>query len=558
VRLAVEAGLRVERGIVCDNRMATSDPDIYAVGECVEHRGRIYGLVAPIYEQARVLADCITGRDLRSEYQGSKISTRLKVMGVDLVSIGDGRALDPTRLSITKYAEPARGVYKKLVVRDGKLEGAILLGEIDCAASLTAAYENGQPLPDRHADLLFGRAEADPQASLEALPSDANVCACHQVAKGRLVELLSAGCSLDELTAKTRAGTGCGGCRAQLEMLAVIYGDPNRNTVAERYVKSIPLGKPQLISEIRARGLRSVSAVLDAFGAGDDPGAKPALASLLRMIWRTEYEDERDARFINDRVHANIQNDGTFSVVPRIYGGVTSPAELKRIAEVAEKYHARMVKITGGQRLDLLGIKKQDLPDVWRELGMPSGHAYTKAFRTCKTCVGTDFCRYGVGDSTALGIAIEKRFQGIEAPHKMKLAASGCSRNCAEATVKDIGVVAVDDGWQIYVGGAAGSRVRAGDLLATVASHDQALQVMGRFIQYYRMNARYMERTPAFVERIGINQLRSILIDDSEGQVAALDRDIDAEVAAYRDPWSEGWRPNEPSQFTDQIVAVEE
>ncbi len=552
VRLAVDAGLRVERGIVCDDRMKTSDPDIYAVGECVEHRGRLYGLVAPLYEQARVLADQITGVNPDSLYPGSKISTRLKVMGVDLVSIGDGRGLDPGNRTITRYVEPDRGVYKKIVAKEGRLEGAILLGETDCASALIAAFESGATLPERHADLLFGAASADPRTALEAMPADANICVCHQVSKSRLVELLAAGCSLDELGAKTRAGTGCGGCRPQLETMAAIFGR-NQAATDDRYVKSIPLSKPELIAEVRRRGLRSVSAVLDALGGGDDPAVKPALASLLRMVWGRDYEDERDARFINDRIHANIQNDGTFSVVPRIYGGVTSPAELRRIAEVAEKYGARMVKITGGQRIDLLGIAKHDLPSVWRELGMPSGHAYTKAFRTCKTCVGTDFCRYGVGDSIALGVAIERRFQGIESPHKMKLAVSGCSRNCAEATVKDIGAVAVDGGWQIHVGGAAGSRVRAADLLATVASAEEAIRLIGRFIQYYRMNARYMERTPAFVERVGIERLRAILVDDAEGDAQTLDLEIEAEAAAYRDPWAEGASPIEASQFADEI-----
>ena len=254
-------------------------------------------------------------------------------------------------------------------------------------------------------------------------------------------------------------------------------------------------------------------------------------------------------------MHANIQNDGTFSVVPRIPGGVTSPAQLRRLADVAEKYNVGMVKITGGQRIDLLGIKKEDLPGVWRDLGMPSGHAYTKAFRTCKTCVGTEFCRYGVGDSTSLGIAIETRFQGIESPHKMKLAVSGCTRNCAEATVKDLGAIAIPDGWQIFVGGAAGLRVRGGDLLATVATHDEVLRIMGRFIQYYRENARYAERSPAFVERIGIESLRARLLDESSEEVKRLDREIEAEADNYRDPWLEGEAPVEPTQFSSEIGA---
>jgi nitrite reductase (NADH) large subunit len=320
-------------------------------------------------------------------------------------------------------------------------------------------------------------------------------------------------------------------------------------------VKAVPLGKPDLVAQIKRRELRSVSAVLRELGNGaDDPLSKPGLASLLRTVWGRDYEDERDARFVNDRVHANIQNDGTFSVVPRIPGGVTSPAQLWRMADVAEKYGVRMVKITGGQRIDLLGIRKEDLPGVWRDLGMHSGHAYTKAFRTCKTCVGTDFCRYGAGDSTGLGVAIESRFQGIEAPHKMKLAVSGCARNCAEATVKDIGAVAVAQGWQVYVGGAAGLRVRGGDLLATVATEEEVLRIIGRFIQYYRQNARYAERTPAFVERAGINSLRTILLDESNDEVKRLDREIEAEVGHYQDPWREGQTPIEPTQLAGSIV----
>jgi nitrite reductase (NADH) large subunit len=313
----------------------------------------------------------------------------------------------------------------------------------------------------------------------------------------------------------------------------------------------VPLAKPELIAAIRERGVRSVSAVFAALAGGrEDVASKAGLASLLKTIWGAEYEDERDARFINDRVHANIQKDGTFSVVPRIYGGVTSAAELRRIADVAEKYEVPMVKITGGQRIDLLGLQKEQLPSVWQDLGMPSGHAYTKAFRTCKTCVGSEFCRYGVGDSTSLGIAIERRFQGIESPHKMKLATAGCPRNCSEATTKDLGAVAIEGGrWEVYIGGAAGSRVRKGDVLCTVDSHEAVLGYMGRFMQYYREQAKYLERTYDFVERVGIERLRAILIDDSEGICARLDADIEAAVGAYADPWLEGETPVHPAQF---------
>ena len=274
------------------------------------------------------------------------------------------------------------------------------------------------------------------------------------------------------------------------------------------------------------------------------------MASLLKTLWPGEYEDERDARFINDRVHANIQRDGTFSVVPRIYAGVTTPDELMRIAQAAVKYQVKMVKITGGQRIDLLGIQKSDLPAIWKELGMPSGHAYTKAFRTCKSCVGTDFCRYGLGDSIKLAQAIEHRFQGIESPHKMKLATAGCPRNCSEAYVKDIGAVAVgEDKWEIYIGGAAGGTVRKGDLLYTAHGHEETVKVIGRFMQYYREHAKYMERTYGFVDRVGIDVLKNILAEDSLGICAQLDARIQEAVDAYRDPWKEAEVPAHEHQF---------
>ena len=295
---------------------------------------------------------------------------------------------------------------------------------------------------------------------------------------------------------------------------------------------------------------------------GDGPEHAPSkvgLASLLHSIWNQEYEDERDARFINDRVHANIQRDGTFSVVPRIYGGVTTADELIRIGTVAQKYNVPMVKITGGQRIDLLGVKKENLPHIWKDLGIPSGHAYTKAVRTVKSCVGTDFCRYGLGDSIRLAQEIERRFQGIESPHKIKMAVAGCPRNCSEAYVKDVGIVTVEGGkWEIYIGGAAGGCVRKGDLLVIVDTHEEVLKYVGRFIQYYREHAKYMERTYGFVERIGINRLQSILVQDELGICNRLDADIQKASDVYRDPWKqEAELPVYPQQFKgSELVKV--
>jgi nitrite reductase (NADH) large subunit len=337
------------------------------------------------------------------------------------------------------------------------------------------------------------------------------------------------------------------------------YRDSGATDPSEHYyVPGVPLEKSLLVEEIRKRRIISVSEVFAQLAGGkEDAGSKIGLASLLKSLWPDEYIDERDARFINDRVHANIQKDGTFSVVPRIYGGVTSPAELRRIAEVAEKHNVRMVKITGGQRIDLLGIKKEDLPKIWQDLGIPSGHAYTKAFRTCKSCVGTDFCRYGVGDSIALAQKIERRFQGIESPHKMKLATAGCPRNCSEAYVKDLGAVAIEGGkWEIYLGGAAGGSVRKGDLLCTVNTHEEVLKYMGRFMQYYREHGKYLERTYHFLERVGIETLQRILVQDSLGICEQLDRDIQAAVDAYKDPWKEESEiPEHPRQFSAPELA---
>jgi nitrite reductase (NADH) large subunit len=305
--------------------------------------------------------------------------------------------------------------------------------------------------------------------------------------------------------------------------------------------------------------LKSVSAVFEKLAGGnEDALSKPGLASLLATIWPGEYNDERDARFINDRVHANIQKDGTFSVIPQMAGGVTSPEQLRRIADVAEKYQVPLVKLTGGQRIDLLGLKKEELPNVWRDLDMPSGFAYGKWYRTCKSCVGTEFCRFGVGDSTSLAIRIEKAFQGIDSPGKLKLATAGCPRNCSEAMVKDLGAVAVEGGkWEIYIGGAAGAHVRKGDVLCVVESPDDVIKYMGRFIQYYRENAKFAERTYGFVERMGIDKIRSIVVEDSEGIGMRLDAELQKAMAAYKDPWREAYKPATANQFESLLQVIQ-
>jgi nitrite reductase (NADH) large subunit len=558
VSVGVRAHLTVERGIVVDNHMrSVDDPSVYAVGECVQHRGKVYGLVAPLWEQAKVLADHITDRDPSASYFGSKVSTKLKVMGVDLASMGITEPTDE-RDEVVQFSEPKKGTYKKLIIRDGRLMGSILLGDISKAAYLMQAFDRETPLPEERLSLLFDIGAPSGQGAIEEMPLDMQVCNCNGVSKGGIVGCVKGGKrSPKSVMDATRAGMGCGACKLLVSQVIewACGGAADEDPAAHYYVPGIPMTKPELVVAIRERRLRSVSAVFRELAGGlEDGGSKPGVASLLTTVWAGDYEDERDARFINDRVHANIQRDGTFSVIPQMPGGVTSAAQLRRIADVADKYQVPLVKLTGGQRIDLLGIKKENLPGVWRDLGMPSGFAYAKRYRTCKSCVGTDFCRYGLGDSMALSAKVERRFQGIDAPAKLKLATAGCPRNCSEAMVKDIGAVAVEGGkWEIYVGGAAGAHVRKGDLLCVVGSHDEVLRYTGRFMQYYRESANYLERTYGFVERLGIAKIRAVVVEDSEGIAARLDADMQKSVDAYRDPWQEAYTPATPNQFASLL-----
>ena len=559
--VAKDSGLFVNKGIVCNDQMQTSDPSIFALGECVEHRGKLYGLVEPIWEQARAMADIISEFNPEAAYVGSKLGTKLKVMGVDLVSLGEKDAKESTD-EVVIYREPNRGIYKKLVIRDNKLLGAILLGDTDTADALIQMFNNEQVVPENRSELLFGNIKGTSLIKAADLPDNAQICNCNGVCKKTIVAAINDGAqTVASVGAKTKAGKGCGSCRGMIaQIIESCVGKVSYDPSEHYYVPGVHLEKSQLVAEIRTQNLKSVSAVFNTLADGvEDPDSKIGLASLLKTIWAGEYEDERDARFINDRVHANIQKDGTYSVVPRIYAGVTSAAELLRIAQAAVKYNVKMVKFTGGQRIDLLGVKKADLPKIWKDLDMPSGHAYTKAFRTCKSCVGTDFCRYGLGDSIALADKIERRFQGIESPHKMKLATAGCPRNCSEAYVKDIGAVAIgEDKWEIYIGGAAGASVRKGDLLCTVTGHDESVQMIGRFMQYYREHGKYLERTYGFLERIGVDTLKSILVDDSLGICARLDERMQSAVQAYKDPWKESDVPAYQGQFEGPIVVSEQ
>ncbi|HEX4166016.1 MAG TPA: nitrite reductase large subunit NirB [Bryobacteraceae bacterium] len=562
VEIALRSGLTVERAIVVDNQMrSVDDPDIYVVGECAQHRGNVYGLVAPLWEQAKVLADQITGANSAAEYHGSKVATKLKVMGVEMASMGVTEPEDE-RDEIVQFTEPRKGTYKKLIIRDGRLIGAILLGDISKAAYLTQAFDRNTPLPEDRLALLFDLGAPSKQLTVEEMPADTQVCNCNGVSKAALAACVKSGRrSAKVVMEATRAGMGCGSCKTMVSEVIewACGGQVEEDPSIHYYVPGVPLTKPDLIRACREQNLKSVSAVFRALADGkEDPGSKPGLASLLSTIWAEEYEHERDARFINERVHANIQKDATFSVVPQMPGGVTNPAQLRRIADVAEKYNVPMVKLTGGQRIDLLGVKKDNLPDVWRDLDMPSGHAYGKSYRTCKSCVGTDFCRFGVGDSTSLAIRIENYLKGIDSPGKMKMATAGCPRNCSEAMVKDVGAVAVEGGkWEIYVGGAAGAHVRKGDILCVVDNPDDVLTYIARFVQYYRENAKYLERTYRFVERLGIERLRAIVVEDSEGVSDQLEANLFRSTSAYRDPWKEALTSKVPNEFVSVLPVIQ-
>ena len=559
--IGLRCGLTVERAIVTDDQMrSVDDPHVYVVGECAQHRGRTYGLVAPLWEQAKVFADHITGKNRQAAYHGSKLATKLKVMGVELASMGLTMPASEEDEVVT-FSEPRQGTYKKLIVRDGRLVGAIMMGDLSKVAYLMQAFDRNTPLPEERLSLLFDIGAPAEKVTLDEMPGGTQVCNCNGVSKDAIGACVASGKRTGKAVMEaTRAGMGCGACKALVGELVEFFcgGEVEEDPSIHYYVPNIPMTKPELVKAVREQGLRSVSAVLAAFAVREDPTAKIALASMLNIVWKGEYEDERDARFINDRVHGNIQKDGTFSVVPEMPGGITTPDQLRRIADVAEKYAVPLVKLTGGQRIDLVGVPKDELPAVWADLDMPAGWAWGKSYRTCKSCIGTDYCRFGLGDSMGLATALEQRFRGLDSPAKLKLATAGCPRNCSEAMIKDLGAVAVGDGkWEIYVGGAAGAHIRKGDVLCTVGSHEEVIRISDRFIQYYREHAKYKERTYTFVERMGIDKIKAIVVDDSEGICAELDKALQESVDATFDPWKERDHPKTANQFAALLPAAE-
>jgi nitrite reductase (NADH) large subunit len=548
--LAKAAGLEVGRGVIVDDSMRTSDPAISAAGECVEHRGQCYGLVAPIWEMCKAIGADLTGGD--GAYQGSALSTRLKVSGVDVFSAGKFSGGEGCEDIV--FRDAGRGVYKRVVLENGRVAGAVLFGDAADGAWYFDLMRQSVEVGDIRETLIFGQSVTeglrglDPSAAVAALADEAEICGCNGVCKGAITgAIVSEGLkSLEEVRAVTKASASCGSCTPLVEkLLMATLGDAFQVQTGPKPVCACTHhGHEETRRRILADSLKSMPAVMQALEWTTPDGCascRPALNYYLLCAWPGEYRDDKQSRFINERVHANIQKDGTYSVVPRMWGGVTSADELRAIADVVDKFEIPTVKVTGGQRIDLLGVRKDDLPAVWADLnaaGMVSGHAYAKGLRTVKTCVGTDWCRFGTQDSTGLGVRLEKFMWGSWAPAKVKLAVSGCPRNCAEATCKDIGVICVDSGYEIHIGGAAGLHIQGTELLTKVATEEEAIWTICAVTQAYREQGWYLERVYKWMARVGLEAIRA-QVEDPQNRRALYDRFAYSQRFSRIDPWAE-------------------
>lgn len=548
VSLAQDAGLAVGRGIHVDDQMVTSDADILAVGECIEHDGAVFGLVAPLYDQAQVAAKTLLGET--AGFVQKELSTKLKVTGCDLFSAGDFADGDGREDIV--FRDPARGVYRRLVLEKNVVIGAVMYGDTTDSSWFFGLIRDKTDIIGMRETVIFGPAyqggpPLDPSAAVAALPREAEICGCNGICKGRIEDAIAAGATdLGAVRASTKASASCGTCTGLVEqVLAVTLGDEFVMPAAQPICGCTDMTHEDVRRMIKSQQLTSMPAVWQECGWKTSCGChvcRPALNFYLLADWPLQYRDDPQSRFVNERKHANIQKDGTFSVVPRMWGGITTPDELRAIANAADKYAVPTVKVTGGQRIDLLGVRGEDLPHIWADLnaaGMVSGHAYSKGLRTVKTCVGTDHCRFGTQDSTGLGIKLEKELWGSWTPHKLKLAVSGCPRNCAEATCKDIGVICVDSGFQISIGGAAGMDVRETELLCQVATEEETMDVIKAVTQAYRENAKYLDRVYKWMTKVGLDWIKDRVVDDPESRHALVAR-FDLSQSIYRkDPWAE-------------------
>jgi nitrite reductase (NADH) large subunit len=548
--IAKAAGLAVNRGIIVDDGMRTSDPDILALGECAEVDGQVYGLVAPLYEMARVAASHLAG-ETSARFVHADTPTKLKVTGIDLYSLGDFGEGDDREEIVLRDA--SAGVYKRLVLKDNRIVGTVLYGETADGAWFNDLKKKGTDISAMRDTLIFGQAyqggsPLDPVAAVAALPDDAEICGCNGVCKGKITGTIKAKSltSLDDVRAHTKASASCGTCTGLVEQLMKLtLGDAYNPSAVKPMCGCTELGHDDVRRLIKAKQLKSIPQLMQELQWKTSCGCakcRPALNYYMICDWPDEYADDYQSRYINERVHANIQKDGTYSVVPRMWGGQTSAKELRAIADVVDKFNIPTVKVTGGQRIDMLGVKKEDLPAVWADLGeagFVSGHAYAKGLRTVKTCVGSDWCRFGTQDSTGLGVRIEKFMWGSWTPAKVKMAVSGCPRNCAEATCKDVGVICVDSGYEIHFAGAAGLDIKGTEVLGLVRTEEEALEHIVALTQMYREQGHYLERVYKWAKRVGLDTIRHQIMNDAEKRRAYYDRFVFSQTFAQVDPWNE-------------------
>ena len=545
--LAESAGLHCNRGLVVNDTMQTYDPRIYAVGECVSHRGIAYGLVAPLFEQAKVCANhlALFGIGL---YTGSHTSTKLKVTGVDLFSAGNFTGGDGTEDIV--LADPGAGVYKRLVIKDDKLIGAVMVGDTIDGTWFFKLLRDGTNVAAMRDRLMFGESNLGDtghqgQNKAASMTDAAEVCGCNGVCKGTIVKAIKDKglFTLDEVRKHTKASSSCGSCTGLVEQILMFTagGDYSEAPKKKSMCGCTDRTHQEVRNAIREHHLLAIPAVYQFMEWRTPNGCascRPAINYYLLSTRPREAKDDPQSRFINERSHANIQKDGTYSVIPRMWGGATNSAELRRIADVVDKYKVPTVKVTGGQRLDLLGIKKEDLPAVWKDLDMPSGHAYAKALRTVKTCVGSEWCRFGTQDSTRMGQELERALWRMQAPHKVKLAVSGCPRNCAESGIKDVGVIGVDSGWEIYVAGNGGIKTEVAQFFCKVKTHAEVLEYSGAFLQLYREEGWYLERTVHYVNRVGLDYCKQKVVEDLANRSALWER-MQFALDGEPDPWHE-------------------
>lgn len=546
--LAESAGLLCQRGVVVSDTLQTvTDPRIYAVGECAAHRGVAYGLVAPLFEQGKVCATHLAQFGI-GRYQGSQTSTKLKVTGIDLFSAGNFTGGEGTEEIV--MSDPFAGVYKKLVIRDDQLVGACLYGDTVDGAWYFKLLREGRKIADIRDKLMFGESnigDAGHQGhnKAAAMADTDEVCGCNGVSKGAICKAIKDKglFTLEEVRKHTKASASCGSCTGLVEQLLMFTagGDYSAAPKKKALCGCTEMSHQDVREAIFDQHLTRLDQVYRTLGWRSPDGCascRPALNYYLISSWPKEARDDPQARLINERTHANIQKDGTYSVIPRMWGGETTSAELRRIADAVDKYRIPTVKVTGGQRIDLLGVKKEDLVNVWRDIGMPSGHAYAKALRTVKTCVGSEWCRMGTQDSTQMGKDLERAMWRMYAPHKVKFAVSGCPRNCAEAGIKDVGIIGVDSGWEMYIAGNGGIKTEVAHFFTKLKSAAEVLEYTGAFMQLYRKEGWYLERTVHYVSRVGLDHVKARILDDHEGR-RALWAELQHALDGEPDPWFE-------------------